>query len=136
MREDNLLAVQPRAVVITTDAQHDLQVFLNLASRLTLTGINQLRVADITYIRLRAEFVYLAVRLDAYSRKVVGWALDRTLAANLQPDSSAQCAGLSTTRTGKHRAAMRLTHIAAGTITGGRSDGVKKFNISGVLFNI
>ena len=60
-----------------------LEVYLNLASRLTLTGINQLWVADITYIRLRAEFVYLAVILDGYSRKVVGWALDRTLAARL-----------------------------------------------------
>ena len=62
---------------------HDLEVYLNLASRLTLTGINQLWVADITYIRLKREFVYLAVMLDAYSRKVVGWALDRTLAARL-----------------------------------------------------
>jgi putative transposase len=83
MREDNLLAVQPRAFVVTTDAQHDLEVYLNLASRLTLTGVNQLWVADITYIRLKGEFVYLAVILDAYSRKVVGWALDRTLAARL-----------------------------------------------------
>ena len=62
---------------------HDLEVSLNLASRLTLTGMNQLWVADITYIRLKREFVYLAVMLDAYSRKVVGWALDRTLAARL-----------------------------------------------------
>lgn len=83
MREDNLLAVQPRAFVVTTDAQHDLEVYLNLASRLTLTGINQLWVADITDIRLKGEFVYLAVLLDAYSRKVVGWAVDRTLAARL-----------------------------------------------------
>ncbi len=58
-------------------------MYLNLASRLTLTGINQLWVADITYSRLTCEFVYLAVILDAYSRKVVGWALDRTLAARL-----------------------------------------------------
>lgn len=83
MREDNLLAVQPRAFVVTTDAQHTLEVYLNLARRLTVTGINQLWVADITYIRLRTEFVYLAVLLDGYSRKVVGWALDRTLAARL-----------------------------------------------------
>lgn len=83
MREDNLLAVQPRAFVVTTDAQHDLEVCLNLARRLTLTGINQLWVADITYIRLRTEFVYLAVLLDGYSRKVVGWALEPTLAARL-----------------------------------------------------
>ena len=83
MREDNLLAVQPRAFVVTTDSQHELQVYLNLASRLQLTGINQLWVADITYIRLRTEFVYLAVILDAFSRKVVGWELDRTLATRL-----------------------------------------------------
>lgn len=83
MQEDNLLAVQPRAFVVTTDAQHDLEVYLNLASRLTLTGINQLWVADITYIRLRTEFVYLAVLLDRYSRKVVGWALEKTLASRL-----------------------------------------------------
>src|SRR5690349_8944615 len=78
MREDNLLAVQPRAFVATSDAQHELEVYLNLASRLTLTGLNQLWVADITYIRLRTEFVYLAVILDGFSRKVVGWALDQT----------------------------------------------------------
>jgi putative transposase len=83
MRDDNLLAVQPRAFVATTDAQHDLEVYLNLASRLTLTGLNQLWVADITYIRLHAEFVYLAVILDGFSRKVVGWALDKTLATRL-----------------------------------------------------
>jgi transposase InsO family protein len=83
MREDNLLAVQPRAFVVTTNSQHKLEVYLNLANRMKLTGINQLWVADITYIRLHHEFVYLAVILDAYSRKVVGWELDRTLAARL-----------------------------------------------------
>ena len=83
MREDNLLAVQPRAFVVTTDAQHQLEVYLNLAKRLQLTGINQLWVADITYLRLRTEFVYLAVILDAFSRKVVGWELGRTLATRL-----------------------------------------------------
>jgi transposase InsO family protein len=83
MREDNLLAVQPRAFVVTTDSKHELEVYLNLASRLQLTGINQLWVADITYIRLKTEFVYLAVILDGFSRKVVGWALERTLATRL-----------------------------------------------------
>ena len=83
MREDNLLAVQPRAFVVTTDSDHQLEVYLNLASRMKLTGVNQLWVADITYIRSHREFVYLAVILDAYSRKVVGWELDRTLAARL-----------------------------------------------------
>jgi putative transposase len=83
MREDNLLAVQPRAFVVTTDSRHEFEVYLNLASRMKLTGINQLWVADITYIRLKAEFVYLAVILDGFSRKVVGWALERTLATRL-----------------------------------------------------
>ena len=83
MREDNLLAVQPRAFVVTTDSKHELEVYLNLASKLKLTGINQLWVADITYIRLLTEFVYLAVILDGFSRKVVGWALERTLATRL-----------------------------------------------------
>src|SRR6266542_2742824 len=81
MREDNLLAVQPKQFVVTTDSNHDLEVYLNLASRMKLSGINQLWVADITYIRLQAEFVYLAVILDTFSRKVVGWGLDRTLAS-------------------------------------------------------
>jgi transposase InsO family protein len=83
MREDNLLAVQPRAFVVTTDSKHEFEVYLNLASKLKLTGINQLWVADITYLRLQTEFVYLAVILDGFSRKVVGWALERTLATRL-----------------------------------------------------
>src|ERR1700726_5116971 len=83
IREDNLLAVQPRAFVVTTDSDHEFEVYLNLASRMKLTGMNQLWIADITYIRLKKEFVYLAVILDAFSRKVVGWALDRTLASRL-----------------------------------------------------
>jgi putative transposase len=83
MREDNLLAVQPRHFVVTTDSDHQLEVYLNLATRMKLTGIDQLWVADIPYIRLKAEFVYLAVILDGFSRKVVGWALDRTLASRL-----------------------------------------------------
>jgi putative transposase len=83
MRQDNLLAVQPAAFVATTDSDHELEVHLNLAGRMKLTGIQQLWVADITYIRLQGEFVYLAVILDAFSRKVVGWELGRTLTARL-----------------------------------------------------
>jgi putative transposase len=83
MREDNLLAVQPKSFVVTTDCRHGLEVYLNLAARMKLTGINQLWVADITYIRLYREFVFLAVILDAWSRKVVGWELARSLAAEL-----------------------------------------------------
>src|SRR6202049_5193617 len=83
LREDNLLAVQPRAFVVTTDSDHEFEVYLNLARRMKLTGLNQLWVADITYIRLQREFVYLAAILDAFSRKVGGWALDRTRASRL-----------------------------------------------------
>jgi putative transposase len=79
MRDDNLLAIQPKRFVVTTNSKHKLEVYLNLASRMKLTGINQLWVADITYVRLRGEFVYLAVILDGFSRKVVGWALDHTM---------------------------------------------------------
>jgi transposase InsO family protein len=83
MRMDNLLALRRSAFVATTDSDHELLVHLNLASRMQLNGVNQLWLADITFIRLQQEFVYLAVVLDAYSRKVVGWALDRSLAAQL-----------------------------------------------------
>jgi putative transposase len=77
MREDNLLAIRYRKYILTTDSRHECQVYVNLAPRMTLTGINQLWVADITYIRLRTEFVYLAVVIDRFSRKVIGWSLDR-----------------------------------------------------------
>ena len=79
MREDNLLCLRRRKFVVTTDSAHTLPVYPNLAGTMMLTDIDQLWVADITYIRLRAEFVYLAVILDAYSRRVIGWALGRTL---------------------------------------------------------
>jgi transposase InsO family protein len=79
MREDNLLCLRRRKFVVTTNSNHSRPVFPNLAHGMVLTGIDQLWVADITYIRLETEFVYLAVMLDAYSRRVIGWALDRTL---------------------------------------------------------
>ena len=83
MREDNLLCVRRRAFVVTTDSRHNLPVYPNLTREIKTTAINQLWVADITYIRLRTEFVYLAVMLDAFSRRVIGWALGRTLEAEL-----------------------------------------------------
>ena len=79
MQEDNLLCLRRRKFVVTTNSNHDRPVYPNLASGMVLTGIDQLWVADITYIRLDTEFVYLAVVLDAYSRRVIGWALDRSL---------------------------------------------------------
>jgi putative transposase len=83
LREDNLLCLRRRKFVGTTDSKHPHPVFPNWAADLELTGINQLWVADITYLRLESEFVYLAVILDAFSRRVLGWALDRTLEAAL-----------------------------------------------------
>jgi putative transposase len=79
MREDNLLCLRRRKFVVTTDSAHALPVYPNLAGAMMLTDMDQLWVADITYIRLRTEFVYLAVILDAFSRRVIGWALGRTL---------------------------------------------------------
>ena len=77
LREDNLLCMRKRKFVVTTDSNHNRPVYPNLAERMTLSDINQLWVADITYIRLEAEFVYLAVVIDAFSRRVIGWSLDR-----------------------------------------------------------
>jgi transposase InsO family protein len=83
MREDNLLCVRKRKFVVTTDSKHSLKVYPNLAGGMELNRINQLWVADITYIRLEMEFVYLAVVIDAFSRRVIGWALDRSMEAEL-----------------------------------------------------
>lgn len=83
MREDNLLCVARRKFVVTTDSGHPLPVYPNLPPGMEVTGINQLWIADITYIRLEEEFVYLAVVLDAYSRRVIGWKVDDTMAESL-----------------------------------------------------
>lgn len=83
MGEDSLLAIRYRKYILTTDSRHEHAVYVNLAARMTVTDINQLWVADITYIRLRVEFVFLAVVIDRFSRKAIGWALDRTLAARV-----------------------------------------------------
>jgi transposase InsO family protein len=77
LREDNLLCVRKRKFVATTDSNHGRKVYPNLAAGMVLTGVDQLWRADITYIRLRDEFVFLAVILDAFSRRAIGWALDR-----------------------------------------------------------
>ena len=83
LREDNLLCLRRRAFVATTDSKHRFTVYPNLARDLVLTDINQLWVADITYIRLPREFIYLAAVLDAYSRRCIGWALARRIDAHL-----------------------------------------------------
>lgn len=83
LREDNLLSLRRRAFVATTDSRHGHTIYPNLARYMALTAPNQLWVADITYIRLAGVFVYLAVILDAFSRRVIGWELDRSLTSGL-----------------------------------------------------
>jgi putative transposase len=83
MREDNLLALRQEWSRPEDHSLRAVRIYLNLANRMKLSGPNQLWAAEITYIRLRCEFVYLAVMLDVFSRKVIGWALGRTLKAQL-----------------------------------------------------
>jgi transposase InsO family protein len=83
LRQDNLLSLRHKKFVLTTESRHGFVRYPNLAARITPTAVNQLWVADITYVRLNEEFVYLAVVLDAYSRRVVGWQLEATLRASL-----------------------------------------------------
>lgn len=84
MREDNLLCLRSSPFVPrTTDSRHGFAVVPNLTRGLVPTGLDQIWVADITYVRLGEAFVYLAVVLDAFSRKVIGWALDDHLEARL-----------------------------------------------------
>lgn len=82
-REENLLCLRRRSFVRTTDSRHVFKVYPNLAKEMVPTGTDQLWVADITYIRLLGEFVYLAVILDAFSRCVIGWELGRTMEGEL-----------------------------------------------------
>ena len=83
MKEEGLVARKKKRFIRTTDSDHALEVYPNLAADLLVNGTNQLWVADLSYIRLKEEFVYLAVILDSFSRKAVGWALGRRLDASL-----------------------------------------------------
>ena len=88
MRQDNLLCLRRRAFVpATTDSKHGWPVVANLARGMLLSGLDQLWVADITYIRLQEEFAYLAVVLDAFSRRVIGWAMEDHLEASLSVEA-------------------------------------------------
>ena len=83
MREDNLLSIRRRRFVVTTDSDHPWRVYPNLGRFMVVSDINQLWVSDMTYVRLKQEFIYLAVILDVYSRRVVGWSLSRQLDSGL-----------------------------------------------------
>ena len=84
MREENILCKPKKKFrIITTDSDHNYPVYPNLAKDMVLTGINQFWVADITYVHLLHECVYLAVIIDVYSRKCIGWELSRRIDAEL-----------------------------------------------------
>src|SRR5207302_1059373 len=84
MREDNLLVLRRKPFVpVTTDSRHEWRVVANLTRGLVPTALDQLWVADITYVRLREQFAFLAIVLDAFSRRVIGWALQEHLRASL-----------------------------------------------------
>jgi transposase InsO family protein len=83
MNEDGLLAIRRRKFVVTTDSEHQMQIYPNLARTLALVDRDQLWVSDLTFIRMGEEFCFLAVVLDAYSRLVVGWSLGESLTSEL-----------------------------------------------------
>jgi len=118
MREDNLLCVVKRKFVVTTDSAHGLKVYPNLAASMTLTGVDQLWIADITYIRLEEEFVYLAVILDAYSRRVIGWRLDEGLDDSLTLTALRMALGERTVQPGLVHHSDRGVQYASGDYTG------------------
>lgn len=109
LRQDNLLAVRKRKFVVTTESRHNFRVYPNLAKYLELNDMNQLWVADLTYVRLAREFVYVAVVLDAFSRRVVGWELSRSL------DSRAPLAALEQAIATRHPQRGLVHHSDRGT---------------------
>lgn len=117
MREDNLLCLRKRKFAVTTDSDHNLRVYPNLARKMTLTGVDQLWRADITYIRLESEFVYLAVILDAFSRRVIGWALDRTLEDSLTREALQSALAHRTVSSGLVHHSDRGVQYASGGYT-------------------
>ncbi len=117
MREDNLLVLTRRKFVVTTDSAHGLRTYPNVAASLEVAGLNQLWVADITYIRLQEEFIYLAVILDAHSRRVIGWHLDDTLEDSLTITALQMALAQRTVATGLVHHSDRGVQYASGRYT-------------------
>ena len=117
MRQDNLLCLRKRKFVVTTDSKHGRKIYPNLARNMILTAPDQLWRADITFIRLRHEFVFLAVILDAYSRRVIGWQLDRTLEDSLTLSALRLALSRRTVRPGLVHHSDRGTQYASGNYT-------------------
>jgi putative transposase len=110
MRDDNLLCLRRKSFVATTDSAHGLPVYPNLVPQLQLSRLDQLWVADITYIRLAREFIYLAVVLDAFSRRCIGWALERSLHAELTLAALRQALTMRHVTLGAKAAGQQLVH--------------------------
>ena len=118
MREDNLLCLRKRHFVGTTDSRHTLPIYPNLAGQMTLTDIDELWIADITYIRLLREFIYLAVILDAFSRRCIGWALERHLQAELAIEALKMAVGAGGVKAGLVHHSDRGVQYASHEYTG------------------
>jgi transposase InsO family protein len=128
MREDNLLCLRKRSFrPATTDSRHGWRVWPNLARHMVPIAANQLWVADITYVRLAEAFVYLAVVIDAFSRKVVGWAMESHLRAELALDALEMA--LASRTYDRHR----LVHHSDRGIQYACSDYVRRLEIAGIV---
>jgi transposase InsO family protein len=117
MRQDNLLCVRKRRFIVTTDSNHGRKVYPNLTRDTVITDVDQLWVADIKYIRLREEFVFRAVILDACSRRVIGWALDRTLEDKLTLAAMRMALARRTVQAGLVHHSDRGSQYASGDYT-------------------
>jgi putative transposase len=129
MREDNLLSIGCRRFVLTTDSAHGWRIYPNLARHMVVSGINQLWVSDITYVRLQREFIYLAVILDVYSRRAVGWSISRQL------DSGFAVAALESALK-QRRPAMGLIHHSDRGVQYASNDYVERLEANGIIISM
>src|SRR5262249_29184939 len=129
MREDNLLSIRQRRFVVTTDSEHAWRIYPNLARSMVVTDINQLWVGDITYVRLQQEFVYLAVLLDVYSRRVIGWSLSRQLDSEFAQEALEMALN-------ERRPAAGLVHHSDRGVQYACGDYVKRLETAGITISM
>jgi len=129
MREDNLLSIRRRRFVVTTDSEHAWRIYPNLARSMVVTAINQLWVGDITYVRLQQEFVYLAVLLDVYSRRVIGWSVSRQLDGEFVQEALEMALK-------QRRPAAGLVHHSDRGVQYARADYVKRLEAHGITISM
>jgi transposase InsO family protein len=129
MGEDNLLSIRRRRFVVTTDSDHAWRVYPNMARRMELSGINQLWVADITYVRLQQEFIYLAVILDVYSRRVVGWSISRKLVSEFALEALESALN-------DRQPAPGLIHHSDRGVQYASGDYVRRLQIAGIIISM